>query len=158
MVTTLAYHLRAKALSQYMQYGFSEMCSFKGVALGINTTGIHKLDTGDTDAGEAINAGFTLPKSDLGVVGYKRIRAVYLMASLTGDLAIAIDSDGAHVEDYVLETQAISALNFAKGYKVYCRRKKTKARVFGIEFTNRDGSYFLINSVSLLVVKLGMQE
>lgn len=158
MSTTLAYHIKAKALSQYTKYGFTELCSFNGVALGIKATGLHKLDTGETDAGSEIEAGFSLPQTDLGVVGYKRIRALYVMASLTGDLVASVTSDGAHTEQYVLEAASATTMNVAKGYKVYCRRKKTKARVFGIEITNRAGGYFLINSMSALVIQLGLRE
>lgn len=158
MSTTLAYHVQAKAITQYMNYPFSEMCVFKDVPLGISDVGLHKLDVGETDNGEEISAGIGLPPHNFGLVEYKRIRALYVFASLTGDLVFTITSDGDHSEEYSLEATSAPTMNVPKGYKIFCRRKKTLAQVFTIEITNRRGSYFVVSSLAALIVKLGMKK
>lgn len=158
MSTTLAYHIKAKAITQYVNYPFTGLCVFNGVPLGISDVGLHKLDTGDTDSGEEISAGIGLPPHNFGLAEYKRIRALYVFASLTGDLVFKVTSDGDHSEEYVLEATSASAMNVPKGYKIFCRRKKTLAQVFTIELANSRGSYFVVSSLAALIIKLGMKK
>lgn len=81
--------------SQYDDYGFTEFYTdhLTGISYGIAEDGIYEL-TGDTDAGNPIDALIDFGRSDLGSPQKKHVPCLYTGISSTGKMLLKVDADG----------------------------------------------------------------
>jgi hypothetical protein len=77
------------AHSQYAHFNFNSMCRLGNHYYGANEDGIFLLD-GDDDAGEDIQYFATLPTTEFGRSGLKRIPRAYMGYSNAGDMHLKI--------------------------------------------------------------------
>lgn len=78
-----------RAAWTYLNYGFNSFAAFEGRHYGAKADGIYLLE-GDSDDGEAIRARLRTGLLDLGSPAIKRIPAMYVMASRSGDLVVKV--------------------------------------------------------------------
>lgn len=86
-----AVNLETGAPSRYLRLAANSFCRFQGKTFVANAGGIYSLDA-DTDAGQPIAAGITIPKTDYGTDMDKRFSDVTLAARSSGDLRLTVDT------------------------------------------------------------------
>ena len=144
--------LERTAPTQYRNYNFNSMAKVGDVYLGANENGIFILDSGDSDAGDEIEAFFELPTSDWGIINAKRIRRLYVSYESNGDLLLSVKDDEDNLRYYLLEP-------------VHLPNKQHTARVaigrdgkgvhWMIRIENTSGSDFSVDRINIIPVVLG---
>lgn len=133
------------ALSEYTNYDFVSFANFNGITLALHRNGnIYQLG-GDTDNGSEIDAVVETGMDDMGIGKSKRLLGLTVGLRSNGETQyrqhrfndygeyISIDS----TEEETIETRKLPS-------------EKTKlSRVYGIEFSNVDGSDFSVDSMEL---------
>lgn len=97
-------NLDTHATSQYDEYGFSSFFNDNGKSYGIAADGIYEL-TGDTDAGNPINALIDFGRSDYGSSQKKKIPCFYLGVGSTDKMLVKVDADE---QEYTYEARSNS--------------------------------------------------
>lgn len=147
---TICLALRRVAAGQYSNYNFNSMCNFDGLLLGCNEDGLFKLDDGDLDITDAIEAFFRLGPSELGIVEEKAVRHLLVNARLTGPLKMSVNPDGKGdiSTDVIPKSEDLRLI----GLRVPVG-KDSKGRSLDLKVENVQGSDFTINRVDALLVK-----
>ena len=143
MMLTLDTNLKiSNATTQYTNFDFNSMVNFNGVALAANDQGLFEL-SGDTDNLVPITAYFEPVTSDIGVIGPKRMRYLYVEAKLNGKLNINISVDGETAKTYSITNTTYMPLR---------RRipitRDLQGTYWLYQFQNVDGADFSIDSAS----------
>ena len=147
----LCLHLLGEQLSQYANYNFNSMCRFGDKYLGANTSGIFELDSGNTDAGTAIEAFFELVTTDMGIDQQKRIRSAYLGCETDGNLMLTVKDDEGNERHYTVKPNHIG--NLQQTSKVSIGRDG-KGRYWMFRIDNVQGCDFGINSITVVPIIL----
>jgi len=90
--STWALNIDTNASSQYDYYSFTSFFKADGKDYGACKDGIYEL-TGDTDAGNKIEALINFGRSDFGSALKKRIHNVYLGVSSAENMRLKVDAD-----------------------------------------------------------------
>ncbi|MHC4310873.1 MAG: hypothetical protein ACYSW3_00195 [Planctomycetota bacterium] len=144
--------LTGMRLSQYRNYNFNSMCKFGDAYLGANDLGIFVLDSGQTDAGTAIEAFFEIVTSDFGAVNQKRFRSMYIGYEANGELVLTVKDDENNERAYTLEP--IFADSSQHGQKVAIGRDG-KGRYWMVRIDNVGGADFSVDRITAIPVLLG---
>jgi len=147
----LCLHLLGEQLSQYANYNFNSMCKFGDFYLGAGSSGIFKLDSGDTDAGTNIEAFFELANTDLGIEHQKRMRAAYVGYETNGNLMLTIEDDDGNERNYTITPNHIGNLQQTSRVAI---GRDGKGRYWMFRIDNVNGSDFGINTITAVPVLL----
>ena len=147
----LCLHLKGGQLSQWANYNFNSMAKIGNQYVGAGENGLMKLESGDLDNTEAIDAFFELVTSDWGIPAQKRIRSIYVGYEANGDLTLTVkDDDG---RSYTFSLQPNHADNEEHGVKLPGWRKG-KGRYWMFRIDNVNGSDFSVDSMMVLPIIL----
>jgi len=142
-------NVRNRAVTQYLNYGFNSFANVNGIFYGARDDGIWKLE-GAKDNGIQINSRILTGVFDFWVNGKKKAREVWMTFRGDGRMILEVmisEKDIWEDEfDYFLDSIEEAKSTIAKGIK-------ERFLAFGIK--NKDGSDFEIDSVRVLVDKLG---
>ena len=139
-------------VSQFGNYNFSSLCNFNGVLLGGNEDGLFVLNSGDEDAGEKIDAQFSLITTDFGLPNQKRVRRIYFGWQSDGKVKVKVSGDG---KDPV-EIEALPGdRNLREHSNAIAVGRDAKGRFLDLNISNVDGSDFTFGSVEVVLVVLG---
>jgi hypothetical protein len=86
-------NLDSNASVQYEQYGFNSFFQRGNDYYGVANDGIYKL-SGDTDAGDPINALVEFARSNLGAAQSKHVPEIYLASASDGALVLKVVTEG----------------------------------------------------------------
>lgn len=78
-----------KAVTE-LSFAFAGMVDCGGFQYGVNSSGVHLLNTGETDNLAAFERSFTLATTDLGVPNKKRVRRVYAEVEIFEDCTFTL--------------------------------------------------------------------
>ena len=133
------------AVSEYSNYDFVSFANFNGMTIALHRDGnIYQLG-GDSDNGSEIDAVFETGMDDMGTGKSKRLLGLTVGLRSDGETQyrqhrfndygeyISIDS----TEEETIETRKLPS------------EKTQLSRVYGIEFSNVDGSDFSVDSMEL---------
>ena len=147
----LCLNLKGGQLSQWANYNFNSMTKIGGQYIGANELGLFQLNTGNDDAGNAIEAFFELVTSDWGIPGQKRIRSWYVGYEADGDLLLTVKDDDGNERMWTLEP--IHSDNQQHGVKGWGARDG-KGRYWMIRIDNVNGADFSIDNIMVLPIIL----
>jgi hypothetical protein len=147
---TICLALHRVAVSQYNNYNFNSMCNFDGLLLGCNEDGLFKLDDGDLDDTQAIDAFFRLGATEFGMIEEKAVRFLFISGRLDGLLKASINPDGKGdvSSDVIPKREDLRLI----GHRVPMG-KDVKGRSLDLKIENIQGSDFTINRIDALLVK-----
>jgi hypothetical protein len=139
--------LSSKATTQRSNYDFNSFFKFNGKYHGISPTKLALLEGDDYDGAE-INS-YLVVVSDLGYVGPKTIRSLFLGVETANNLTIEVSADE--------QTAQIISTNILKtgqqNIKVSVSRA-TRGRFLKIKISNVDGADYSLDFLHGLVNKL----
>lgn len=92
---TLVVNTHTSAISTYEEYPFNSYCEVDGVYFGASATGLYRLDKGNNDAGQSINAGVGTGIMDLGSPMLKRLLDASATMRSDGGIRLTINVDEA---------------------------------------------------------------
>jgi predicted RNA-binding protein with TRAM domain len=140
------------ATTQYLGIDFVSLAVFGDIVIGGGTSGIFKFE-GETDNGTDISAEFKTFSTDLGLPNEKRMRNLTLFGQMEGDLEVypVVEDDEGE-----LHTIAVEESMFQRKYVVFVNRDNQGMSV-GVRVKNVNSSYFLIDSIDVLPVVLGIR-
>lgn len=140
-----------QAMSTYSNYNFNSMAYYNKKYLGATSTGIYDLEA-TNDNGSPILAHIKSGPMDFGEKQVKYIRDVWVTHRTDGKLALVFSVD----EDSSTEVERITQLvgEELQEEKVKVPRGLT-GRYWTIEFKNKDGSDFDLDSLEIMVDILG---
>jgi hypothetical protein len=147
----LCLNLKGGQLSQWANYNFNSMTKIGNQYVGAGENGLMQLNTGDDDAGSAIEAFFELVTSDWGIPGQKRVRSWYVGYEADGDLMLTVKDDDGNERAYLLEPNHSD--NQQHGAKVWGARDG-KGRYWMVRIDNVNGSDFSIDDIKILPIVL----
>lgn len=140
-------NLDTNASVQYDQYGFNSFFRRGNYYYGVANDGIYEL-SGDTDAGNPINALLDLGRTDLGYTHEKRVKNVHVGASAGGVLNVKVSADG---QEYTYPAQTSGG---AMRYRPVKVGWAVKGYYWNFTVTNPGGSDFDIESAVLTPIPL----
>jgi len=139
------------ALSRYSGYSFNSLAAFKTTYLGATDTGIYELEGAD-DAGTDIDARIRTGLMEFGSSRQKAMPSAYLGYTADGSLGLKVitTEGGTKTETWYKLTETKGAPDTSR-IKV---GKGLKARYWGFELSNVDGSDFEVDHLHLYPVIL----
>lgn len=144
----------AQPISEYNNYKFSSMASFKGQAYGTTDAGLYTL-SGSDDVGSEITGELATMMLDMGSSRMKRIRSAYLGYTAENKLVLKVRS----VSDNVLTEHWFEARDIdasAAPREGYVRLSQgLKSRYWQFELTNINGADFEVDQLELHPLFLG---
>lgn len=153
-MTTLAVNLYNLSITQYTNFSFPVMASFKDIVVmsddlaGSGYIYKHGHDY-ETDDGDYIISQVSLPVTDFGLDSIKHPRFLTFGAELSDDLKVDIQVDEDNTYSYFLacgnKTQAMH------NHKVPCGRD-CRGRYHQISFSNPEGGDFSVDSINGLFI------
>lgn len=138
-------------LSQWANYNFNSMVRIGDVHVGANDEGLYKLDSGNSDDVQDIDAFFELAMSDWGIAHQKRIRYFYIGCECNGDLMVLVKNDDGYFKAY--DVQPNHTPNQQHSIKVPGSRDG-KGRYWTVRIENVNGSDFSIDQIEVMPVIL----
>lgn len=118
---SMVMNTKNQGLTIYDNYKFNSMCEFSGKHLGASPTGIHDLDLGSNDNGEAVHWNVKTGYLDMEQGKKKRLVEAWVSGKLGGDVKITvIQPDGNSYEytlDGVSQTESGMRLKFGRGLR-----------------------------------------
>jgi len=146
---TMDTNVLSGATGQYRKFNFSSMAKFGTQMLGVNDTGLYILGGPSDDDGAHIEAFLKTGMTDLGYLGSKRLRKVYIGLETTGDLQLQLFAD----EKLVL-TKDITAHKIKQqriSISIGSRSGK-KGAYWAFKISNKKGEIFAIDYIQVLPV------
>lgn len=134
-------------ISEYSNFTFNSLTSFKGSVYGASDTGLYVLE-GDTDEGEGISASLSSLMLDFGTSRLKRIRSAYLGYTSDSQLVLKVRSvsDG-QLHEHWYKACPVTADAPREG-QIYVGQG-LRSRYWQFELTNVDGGDFEIDQLEL---------
>ena len=142
-------NIKNVAVTQYTEYGFNSMAVFSGVPLAANSSGIYRLDNGDTFNGVDVEAYFLLPYTDFGTSFLKKIRRVALGYESNGDLKLTLYYDEAVSAE---ASMVLSGFGMRKHEGVVYFRRDMLGTYLTLKVENLQGCDFSVDSIEAIVV------
>lgn len=94
-------NVKANASTQYTNFNYNSMVSFKGNFFCANSSGLYKITGGDDDNTNIISY-FEPLTTDFGIDEEKRIRSVYLAMEADGDMSLKVTTELSSQETYAI--------------------------------------------------------
>lgn len=143
-------NIKNVAVTQYTEYDFNSMAVFSGVPLAANSSGIYRLDSGDTFNGVDVEAYFILPYTDFGTSFLKKIRRVNVGYEANGDLRLTMlyDEGAANLST----TMTLSGLGMRKHEGVVYFRRDMLGTYLTLKVENLEGCDFSVDTIEAIVV------
>jgi hypothetical protein len=143
-----------RPISEYDNYNYNSMVSFKGRFYGASDDGLFELD-GDDDAGTPIQAKLSSLMLDFGSSRQKRVRSAYLGYTATNQLVLRVRSvsQGLLSEDWYEAREVTSAE--APRANIAHVGQGLKSRYWQFELVNVDGGDFEIDQLEMYPIFLG---
>lgn len=138
------------APSQYTNYNFNSMCSFRGRYLGANENGVFVLGEADVDGSSKINSKFKVALTDFGTSNRKRIRSMLVGFETDGRLKLSVSTDEGAVRTAELASK-YEASNRQQGVKVPIGRDGI-GRYWSFQVENIDGADFSVDEISAILI------
>lgn len=150
----VAYIMNAEtgALSQYQNYPFNSIANFNGKTYAAAEAGLYEI-TGDTDAGDDIQAWIRYGLTDFGSDALKRMRSAAIGITSDNQMVLkALYVDGGKKREswYLLKPQ--TADSFREG--VVEIGQGLMSRYWGFEIHNIEGGDFTLDGIKLYPVVL----
>lgn len=141
-------------ISEYDNYNYNSLTSFKGKFYGASDTGLYELD-GEDDGGAPINAEIGSMMLDFGSSKQKRVRTAYLGYTATNQLVLRVKSvsQGQLTEDWY-EAREVESAEAPRANMVYVGQG-LKSRYWQFELVNVDGGDFEIDLLEMYPIFLG---
>ena len=144
-MTTLGLCLNTEmlGLTQYMAFDFNSLCSFNGVILGANTSGIFDV-SGDLDSAASITSYFKLASSDFGAKKSIRIRRLIIAGWFSGEVYVAM-----YYDEVLKNTYYIKPLHSTGTYQTLTVAINAEdiGEFVGIKVGNVGGSDFSVDRI-----------
>lgn len=136
------------AVTTYDNYNFNSFATMNGKFYGATSDGIFEL-AGNTDNGTAIPASIKFGTTELSTdtipaENMKRLPAVYLGVSTTGDMVLKVTANGL-TNNYTLTPATASSLHTGR----LLLGKGVESRYWDFEMTNVAGADFTLESILL---------
>lgn len=136
------------AISEYSNYNFISFACINNKYLALGRDGnIYQIENGDYDVTDNINAIMETGLDDVGTAKSKRIINLTAALQTTGDIQYRINTFNGYGNEELINS------NYKKTFET--RKLKTEkfklSRVFGIEISNLDSNFFLLDSLEFLV-------
>jgi hypothetical protein len=139
---------QTSGVTQYDQYPFNSLTRFGNRYLGAGAMGICEL-SGDTDAGQYIQAQLKTGVTDFGSPMKKRIDRAYLGVTADGQLILKTTTDKGIEDWYQFSPRAgdvhTERVKLGKG---------VKSRYWQFELSNSEGAHFELESLELVPIIL----
>ena len=148
---SIVVNIRNRANTEYTNYSFNSLASFKGLSLGANSTGIYKLDTGNMDVDEPINWQIRTGFIDLEQHLKQKIRQAWFSYKSNGDIKVTVVLPNGESYEYDLEITNI----YEDGQKVKFG-KGIKSKYIQIDMQDIDGSSLDLDVIKFLYQKKGL--
>jgi len=150
----LCLNVEKLAPTQWRNYDFNSFCIFQGVNIAATTTGIFKVDTGNTDNGTNINAYFKTHTSDYATSYQKRLRTMYVGGEASGTLELLVTNDETNerTREFTLDeqTQRSAKISIGRGNGTY----PGKGRYWNYLIQNTSGCDFSIDMIEVMAIIL----
>lgn len=133
------------AVSQWGDLDFNSVCVFNGKLVGADGTGLSEYG-----GSASVDAYFETASVDFGLPDQKRVVAVGINGYYTGSISI-----GLVLNEVVADTiTSIPAGTEENGTLIFNANTLSFGRFVGIEFSNVNGSDFIVNNIDALVEAL----
>lgn len=145
-MTTIALNLRlgGQGGSQFTNYNFTDFVKVGNVSYGLNSSGIHSLDTSDSDNGTDIDAYFSILSINLGVPNQKRIRSGFVNYE-GGEIEVTQRFD-----DRIEHTAEVTPVKPGQGIGKFKGNHAYKGANIQIKVGNVDGDDFSIDQIDII--------
>lgn len=140
----ISINLKRVAATQYRNFDFNSMCVFNGIGLAANADGLYTLDDAETDNSTDINSYVEFPTSDLGILGSKRFRKLYIGYETSGSIKFTVKVDGGTDDSTILSAAKTGQVQH-RGIVPMSRSQKGTYWIFKIE--NVSGCDFSIDNI-----------
>lgn len=136
------------SVSKYPDFAFDFACRWRGNNYVVRSDGVY-LFGGELDSGQPIDAGFTLPPTDMGISTEKISPRLYLQGRLDGQFAVTSQADE---KDPV---RSVSVIRPGTGYYRCKLPRGIRGTYLEFDVDNVSGSDFEIEQVDALVADTG---
>tara|TARA_B110000908_G_scaffold172661_2_gene241749 strand:- start:695 stop:2779 length:2085 start_codon:yes stop_codon:yes gene_type:complete len=141
-------------ISEYDNYLFTSMTTFKGRSFGTTDSGLFELE-GDTDIGEPITAQVESMMLDFGTSRMKRIRTAYMGYTSSNELVLKVMSvDDGELFEHWYKASPVGS-NTAPRTGMVEVGQGLRSRYWQFELTNVDGGDFELDVLELYPLFLG---
>lgn len=149
--TTFCINLAAvgKPISMYSNFVFNSMSEFNDVLIGTDSGGVYSLFDVSTDNGSYIESSFEI-YTDLKELGIKKIRAIRIHGSSSGNLELITKCDDSKDRYYSIVPEIVDVRH---GFKVVVG-KDDKGTYWRFTFRSIDGSSFSIDKLFVQFVRV----
>lgn len=147
--TVLAFNAETFAATRYVGYNYVSFATFRGRHYGANVDGLFEL-TGDSDAGEDIDASIILGRLNFGSSHLKRMYNAYISGVSEGSLSLRVFGDDDKIREYKTKVPLGDIIRYrrvgiAKGLKMH---------YWQFEVRNEFGQTFDLHSMDLYPIVL----
>jgi len=141
-------------ISEYDNYMFTSMTTFKGQSFGTTDSGVYELE-GDTDVGNPITAQVESMMLDFGTSRMKRIRTAYMGYTSSNELVLKVMSvDDGELFEHWYKASPVGS-NTAPRTGMVEVGQGLRSRYWQFELTNVDGGDFELDVLELYPLFLG---
>jgi hypothetical protein len=141
-------------ISEYDNYLFTSMTTFKGRSFGTTDSGLFELE-GDTDIGDPITAQVESMMLDFGTSRMKRIRTAYMGYTSSNELVLKVMSvDDGELFEHWYKASPVGS-NTAPRTGMVEVGQGLRSRYWQFELTNVDGGDFELDVLELYPLFLG---
>jgi len=141
-------NIDSRATGQYKKFNFNSMKKFGDQFIGTSPTGFHVFG-GDTDIDDPIDASIKTGMTNLGYLGSKRLRHVYIGLETSGDLELELYADEALVGTKLIEAHKIKQQRIRL---TIGSRGGKKGAYWAFRIKNKRGEAFAIDHIEILPV------
>ena len=136
------------AISRYPAYTFDFICRLRNSNYVVSNGGIYRIG-GEYDIDQPIDAGFSLPSTDLGVSSQKISPRLYLQGELDGQFAVTTMADNLD------PVRSVSIIRPGIGYHRCKLPRGIRGTHLEFDVDNVSGADFEIEQVDVLVADTG---
>ncbi|MBT8075174.1 MAG: hypothetical protein KJN61_01780 [Gammaproteobacteria bacterium] len=146
--TAWVMNMKTGAISRYPSYAFNFLCRFKDGNYIVRSDGVYRIG-GEYDIDQPIDAGFTLPSTDMGVSTQKIAPRFYLQGRMDGQFAVTT------MADELDPVRSVSIIRPGVGYYRCKLPRGIRGTHLEFDVDNVSGSDFEIEQVDVLVADSG---
>jgi hypothetical protein len=149
LMQTISTNLFNGTSTQYTNHQFTAMTVFDGKVIGVGASGVVQLCCGKLDTNAAIDAYLKTGSSNLGWIGKKKNRFIYLSIEAEGNIIITPIIDGVNGTAVTI-TPSVTGTQYMK----VPMNSGDMGYYWAYKVENVDGCWFSINEMQVLPVSL----
>lgn len=147
MATLALIFCKQVGITQMSKMNFNSLCRLdNGTTIGVSSSGIFAIDSGDDDNGNKIDAFIEFPSTDFNLPNQKKLRKIFLGIEADGNMTLSVKPDGGSFIESKLDVDVDSSRE--EGIAAPFRRD-VRGRYLVVKISNTNGCYFFLGSIDV---------